>query len=401
MKTENFAKILLIGKTGVGKSSFINYFLGRDVAKTGIGKPITQEITAYEFNDVGYPIEVFDSKGIEAKTANEQKTDVIAEVKKRNNDDNVFNWFHTIFYCVSADKRFEDFEADFIKELRSEISQHIHIILTKCDSVKPDVVGEMNKTIKKKLKDDSIEIFEVVSINKKKINGTIVSQTGKEAIVKQVFNLLLEDIADRISSRYAKELHHGYIDFADETVKQLNALIKKYVKLGTLVEIIKDETEITDKVDNSVEKFTGELEKRIEAIDEKFNEILKPVAELYFSYRGNVSDSFVQDAELCFENAMDLVNTDWWDNIEKEGPKKLMPGLIKSGMFDEDGNETNIDPNLGNVVKAIGGGVSDLWLLDVRLKKFVKDGYDAFVQSLPSEEEIQKNAYDKIVAAMS
>lgn len=401
MKTENFAKILLIGKTGVGKSSFINYFLGRDVAKTGIGKPITQEITAYEFNDVGYPIEVFDSKGIEAKTANEQKTDVIAEVKKRNNDDNVFNWFHTIFYCVSADKRFEDFEADFIKELRSEISQHIHIILTKCDSVKPDVVGEMHKTIKKKLKDDSIEIFDVVSINKKKINGTIVSQTGKEAIVKQVFNLLLEDIADRISSRYAKELHHGYIDFADETVKQLNALIKKYVKLGTLVEIIKDETEITDKVDNSVEKFTGELEKRIEAIDEKFNEILKPVAELYFSYRGNVSGSFIQDAELGFENAMDLVNTDWWDNIEKGFYKKILPGLIKAGFYDEDGNETNIDHNLGNVVKAIGGGVSDLWLLDVRLKKFVKDGYDAFVQSLPSEEEIKKNAYDKIVAAMS
>ena len=73
---ENSAKILLLGKTGVGKSSFINYFLGKELAKTGAGKPITQEITAYEVDDGRYPIEIFDSKGIEAKTANEQKNDI-------------------------------------------------------------------------------------------------------------------------------------------------------------------------------------------------------------------------------------------------------------------------------------------------------------------------------------
>ena len=37
MTTDKSAKILLLGKTGTGKSSFINYFIGKDVAKTGVG----------------------------------------------------------------------------------------------------------------------------------------------------------------------------------------------------------------------------------------------------------------------------------------------------------------------------------------------------------------------------
>ena len=47
----NVVRILLLGKTGVGKSSFINYFLGKDVAAAGAGKPCTQELTKYVLNE--------------------------------------------------------------------------------------------------------------------------------------------------------------------------------------------------------------------------------------------------------------------------------------------------------------------------------------------------------------
>ena len=40
---DNSAKILLLGKTKAGKSSFINYFLGKNVAKAGPGAPVTSE----------------------------------------------------------------------------------------------------------------------------------------------------------------------------------------------------------------------------------------------------------------------------------------------------------------------------------------------------------------------
>lgn len=59
--------ILVIGKTGVGKSSFINYFLGQDVAETGTGKPVTKP-GFYEFSFAmeGFPVILYDSWGLEA-----------------------------------------------------------------------------------------------------------------------------------------------------------------------------------------------------------------------------------------------------------------------------------------------------------------------------------------------
>ena len=57
--------IIVAGKTGVGKSSLINYIFGKEVAKVGDGQPVTQEIQEYDLENDN--ITLFDTKGIEAK----------------------------------------------------------------------------------------------------------------------------------------------------------------------------------------------------------------------------------------------------------------------------------------------------------------------------------------------
>lgn len=397
---DNSAKILLLGKTGVGKSSFINYFLGEELAKTGVGKPVTQEITAYEIADGGYPIEIFDSKGIEAKTANEQKSDIISEIKKRNNGDDVFNWFHTIFYCASAEKRFEDFEAQFIRELQGEISQHVHIILTKCDIVDSKTVQNMKNTIKKDLGNDDIDIFEVVSVNKKFRDGSVSERCGKEVLSEQVFRLLWEDIADKISADYAQSLRGEFIAFADDTLEKAEELVNKTVRFKTLVEAIKDSDKASDDVEKLLKNMEDNLSDTVKESNRKFNEILKPAAKLYSSYKGVITESFAEDIELSFD---DWEYTEWSSFLksfdEVELSKKVFPNLVKQG-FMKDGDFIDMDMDtltLRQLLKMMTSGVGDLLTLKGRLKKLCKSVHKEFVASIPFEEQIKEEAYKRII----
>ncbi|GHQ97503.1 GTPase [Helicobacter pylori] len=64
-KEKPIMNILLMGATGVGKSSLINALFGKEMAKVGIGKPVTQHLEKYVDGEKG--LILWDTKGIEAK----------------------------------------------------------------------------------------------------------------------------------------------------------------------------------------------------------------------------------------------------------------------------------------------------------------------------------------------
>ncbi len=401
------AKILLLGKTGVGKSAFINYFVGKDVAKSAVGKPVTKEyFECYHVHNGKYEIEIYDTKGLETAKANDQLEEIISLIKEKNNGDDIFNWFHTIFYCISmSNARFEDFEIKFIDKLQRELTQHIHIILTHCDACTTETVLNMKNQIRNKFPTSNIEIFEVISVDKRKRNGQIVKRSGKEVIEQRVFDLLWNDIAFKVSKTYAKNLHDQFYNLADNTKNRIERSVDKYAKLKTLIDLIKDEAGTYKKIDDEIERISDDCEKLQSHINESFDRNIKPIISLYNSYKGAINDSLLNDLEMDIESAMDWgLNKPFMDKINSLDSdeildKKLMPLCFKAcskggqSMDDIDLDDLSVKQLLSQILFA----TVDLLSLNKNLKKWVDEIYDEFIASIPPIEKLQEGAYKHLI----
>lgn len=126
--------VLLIGNSGVGKSTLINSILGEKIADTGVGiEGVTKKVTVHDKDEV--PFRLIDTAGLEPSYLKQRKT--IREIKKwseksakegyKNNQINV------IWFCVDGTSK--KLFSETIKMLSKAISMWktvpIIIVITK------------------------------------------------------------------------------------------------------------------------------------------------------------------------------------------------------------------------------------------------------------------------------
>lgn len=111
--------IVIIGKTGVGKSTLINTIFGQKLAETGIGKPVTQAIRKIEKKDI--PLVLYDTPGMELKgdnTAQNLLDDVVDLINNGTETGDVNQAIHCVWYCINASSgRIEPTEIQFLRDL--------------------------------------------------------------------------------------------------------------------------------------------------------------------------------------------------------------------------------------------------------------------------------------------
>ena len=126
--------ILIVGKTGVGKSTLINSVFRAEMSETGTGRPVTQHLK--KISKEGVPVNLYDTKGLElSETVQaEIKKEILDEIDRCNElcikNGNKEELIHVCWYCIDGSvKRCEDTDIQWINDLAKKVP--VIVVLTK------------------------------------------------------------------------------------------------------------------------------------------------------------------------------------------------------------------------------------------------------------------------------
>ena len=262
--------VLIIGKSGVGKSSLLNYMFGRELQKVGVGAPVTKmEIKKFTYKyDDHFEMHIYDTWGLEpsVQKAEDWKNTIFKEIG-RHDEEKISEWFNTIIFCLNAKSaRVEDFEIDIMEELLRE-KNHVTIALTHCNS-KSDPDGiVLRESVKEELTKRGIEApddrnFVFVSNVRKKLLGGTVEQFGREEIFISIIRNVWASLKSKVPYLTRRKFENSF-------ARKKAELLKKPESLKWIVPFMRK---------NRIKVLEREINKNCDAF---VNELVSEINEMY------------------------------------------------------------------------------------------------------------------------
>lgn len=328
--------VLVIGKTGTGKSSLLNYIFGHEVEKTGAGKPVTESgfyEHVYKLKE-DFHIKIYDSWGLEANKSQKWLKKVESIVREHDKL-KISEWFNTIIFCVSVNNHVEIFEQEIIKQMYED-KNNIVVALTHCDT--PDM-SDYEETIEEILKTGipRDRIVAVSSVKGETLGGTKIEQFGKDNLFTAIINNLWVSICGKLPKQLKSAMHKNLEQSRSRQIKLVNRKINVLSKIRDSV-FVKANTpsptldDLNQRVTEEIQEFSDNELKKIKL---RLNQANVYYFQLYRQFNQQISEAnrlkvIIPDVDLLeghLEDINDVLNSEKLHNVADIAAKILRVDL--------------------------------------------------------------------------
>ena len=337
----SYFNILILGSTGVGKSTLINSVLKLDkhsnnYAKCGRGEPVTLGEPHPYISEKVKGLKLWDSQGIDKSSYDikQLKNSVVNLINNNAQANNPDDFIHCIWYCVS-EHRFEEVERDFLIELMKiyhDETLPIIIVYTQC--IYEGTGEKMRKEIEKicMKQNRKIKIIPILAKDKKvgtKANPTIVPKFGIDELLKYSFEKIegavksacFHSIREQIKNNYKNNIKKNQQKIVSVIREHLNTfnssipldkLKEKILKLFEIIIkiLIYEEDEKKTLSENSKLNLLNFLEEYTKTCTQKLNDFMQK----------KVMEKSIELANTYFTNQNDI----------KEKSSKINEGILNN-----------------------------------------------------------------------
>ncbi|MBF6594733.1 MAG: DUF697 domain-containing protein [Thermaceae bacterium] len=177
--------IVVVGKTGVGKSTLINAVFQGELAKTGVGRPVTQH--TQEISKPGLPVYIFDTKGLEVAGYSATAQEIVRLVGSRAKNPDPLEHIHLAWVCIpESTKRVEEAEVLLAQTLAKQIP--VIVVVTKSVE-EPGFSSEVEKLIPQ-----ARFVIPVLALDMPLRGGVMFGAYGLDELVRRSMEVLPEGV---------------------------------------------------------------------------------------------------------------------------------------------------------------------------------------------------------------